>query len=88
MPGVHVDGWTDRPLLQSDLLPIWNSYAEFVAWGEDTPAAVARWVDRKHWREDAEGRALLFDVFLALLADRIQSMPDGDPEPPKEPTDD
>lgn len=85
MPGVHVDGWTDRPILSADIRPMWASYAEFVAWGEESPSALAKWVEMRHWREDAEGRALLFGVFLDLLADRIRSMP---AQPVKEPSSD
>ena len=72
MPGLFVEGWTDRPRVAPDLRHIWSSYAEWCEWDELTPAAAARWIEWKHWREDAEGRALLFNVFLALASDRIE----------------
>lgn len=69
---MFVDGWTDRPSTDEHTRPIWNSYAEFVWWGQETPDAVARWIEFRHWREDSAGRAVLFGVFLELLRQRIE----------------
>lgn len=82
MPGAFVDGWTNRPTSTPDVRWIWNSYAEFVGWGEETPAAAHRWIETMHWREGAEGRALLFAVFLGLLRDRIETAAASAPKEP------
>lgn len=87
-PGCFVDGWTNRPSVPLELLPIWNSYLGWLATRDTSPASASAWVDRAHWREDAGSRALVFRVFVELAADREKFADEQEAKPkPEAPSD-
>lgn len=80
--GEFVEGWTDRPTVPPHLAPIWTSY---VAWanraGRYSLATVGEWIGCRHRHEDDESRALLFEVFVELAADRERFEEETAPKP-------
>lgn len=80
--GTFVEGWSDRPHVAQELLPLWDSFCALCAWEPEDLSEIVAWVDTKWRHENAESRALLVDVFSDLVIERRRLIAANQPKAP------
>lgn len=80
--GTFVEGWSDRPHVAQELLPLWDSFCALCAWEPEDLREIVAWVETKWRHEDEPSRALIADVFSDLVMERRRLIAARQPQAP------